>query len=79
MARDSDARDEITIEVVYLLAVLVAPILLAVFTATAAWWLFGLHAAVWTIVVKIVFALAAAVGVVLAVIVNREFRAIGRL
>jgi hypothetical protein len=78
MTPDSEARDDVTIEVIYLLAALVTPILAVALLETVAWELFGLDAVVWRIVGRVVLGLAATVGLALAVLLNRRFRPISR-
>jgi len=68
------SRDEITVEVVYLLAVIVAPVLLTVLAEVAAWWAFGLTAAAWRVVGEVLIGCAACSGLVAAARLNGRQR-----
>lgn len=74
MATEPTTRDEITVEVIYLLAVIVTPILLVLLVEIAAAWTFGLDSGAWSRVGDVMLGAAGMAGVSLAVSMNCDFR-----
>jgi hypothetical protein len=67
-------RDEITVEVVYLLLAAVSPVLLTIAFEAATWRLFGLTSGAWHAVGRGLLVLSMLLGVVIATFLNHRFR-----